>query len=130
MNGKIEPALDRWARNETRTRTQEGDDEKFVMWAKKLLAASREDEAVYRGQIAAGRVGAQLLNTEYQKALEEVKADAKQADAGYSALFHCGDVEELLRLFLTFAQHFRPTRVFKLVFLKGLVERHGGVSVE
>lgn len=100
------------------------------MWAKKLLTASQEDEAVYRGQVAAGLGGAQLLDTTYQTVLEEVKADAKQADAGYSALFHCGDVEELLRLFLTFGQHFRPTKVFKLSFLKGLIERHGGVSVK
>ena len=110
--------------------TKEGDDEKFVMWAKKLLAATREDEAVYRGQITAGHTGAQLLNTAYRTALEEVQADAKQADAGYSPLFHCKDVEELLRLFLTLPQHFRPTKVFKLSFLKGLVERHGGVSVK
>jgi len=69
-----------------------------------------------------------LLDVNYQAALAEVKMEAKHADAGYSPLFHCQDVEELLRLFLTFAQHFRTTRVFKLVFLKGLVERHGGVS--
>ena len=62
--------------------------------------------------------------------LEEVKIDAKHADAGYSPMFYCTDVEELLRLFLMFGKHFRPTRVFKLVFLKGLVERHGGVSDE
>jgi len=47
MGGSIQPALEQWGRNETRARTMEGDDEKFVTWVKKLLAAEREDETVF-----------------------------------------------------------------------------------
>jgi hypothetical protein len=111
-----------------RARTKEGEDEKFVIWAKKLLAAAREDEMVYQGQIAAGNGGVLLLDTNHQKVLAEVQSEAKLANAGFSALFYCEAVEELLRLFLTFGHHFRKTRVFRASFLKGLIERHGGVS--
>lgn len=130
MDGNIEPALDRWARNETRAITKEGDDEKFVMWAKQLLTASRQDEAIYRGLIAEGRSGVLQLDTMHQKALQAVKAEAMHAAAGHSVLFHCGDVEELLRLFLTLVKHFRRTKVFSLSFLKDLIELHGGVNIE
>jgi hypothetical protein len=130
VGGSIEPILAAWARNENQAQTKEGEDEKFVMWTRKLLAAVQQNETVYRGQIAAGRTSAVLLNTHHQKALADVQTEAKQADSGFSGLFHCLDVEELLRLFLSFSKHFRTTSVFKASFLKGLVQRHGGVSHE
>lgn len=128
MNGVIQPAIDYWARNEVRARTKEGEDEKFVIWAKKLLAATREDELVHQGQVAMGAEGVMLLDTNHQTMLVEVKREAKLANAGFSPLFYCSDVEELLRLFLTFGNHFRKKAVFRGGFLKSLIERHGGVS--
>jgi hypothetical protein len=105
----------------------EDEDEKIIMWARKLIRVDQEEKEDYRKRSLTDKDAIQM-STGYDAQLLKVQEQAKNEGSCYSAIFSSPHCVEYIRSLLSMAGHFRRSKLLKHINMQKMTEGTGGVS--